>query len=94
MFPILEVLDNDMPKNTEEVGASKNNNDQLHHPVELHDQESPQDRVRNVKIVVADVVLQLVVVVLVHNLLKLLHVQQLSESGQTEHLQKSEKPHF
>ena len=94
MFPILEVFDNDVPKNTKEVGASKNNNDQLHHSVELHDQESPQDRVRNVKIVVADVVLQLVVVVLVHNLLKLLHVQQLSESGQTEHLQKSEKPYL
>jgi len=91
MVPVLQIFDNNMPEYTQEVRASENNNYKLNHSVKLHDQKSPQNWVWDVEVVVADVVLQLVVVVLVYYLLELLHVQQLSQTRETEHLQETEE---
>jgi hypothetical protein len=80
MVPVLQVFHNNVPEDTQEVGASENNNNQLHHSVELHYQKSPQNWVWDVEVVVANIVLQLVVVVLIYYLLELFDVQQLSQT--------------
>ena len=80
-----------MPEYTQEVGASKNNDYKLHHSVELHDKKGPQDGVWDVEVIVADVILQLVVVILIYYLFEFLDVQQLSQTRETEHLKETEE---
>ena len=93
MVPVFQIFHNNVPEDTQEVGASKNNYNQLHHSVELNNEKGTQDRVWDVEVVVADVVLQLVVVVLIYYLLELFYIQGLSQTRETEHLQETEETH-
>ena len=59
----------------------------------MNNEKGTQDRVWDVEVVVADVVLQLVVVVLIYYLLELFYIQELSQTRETEHLQETEERH-
>lgn len=93
MIPVFQILYNNVPKDSQKVRASKNDDDQLDHSVELHDQKGSQNGVWDVKVVVADIVIQLVVVILIYYLLELLHVEKLCKSWQPEHLKQTEESH-
>ena len=75
----LNIFDINMPKDTQEEWACENDDDQLKHPVELDDQESMQNWVREkVSVIpISDVVFQFFRIVLINNLLELFNVEQL-----------------
>ena len=92
----LDILDINMPKDTQEERTSKNDNNQLEHSVELDDEKGIENWVgKKISVIsFSDIRFKFFGVVFINDLFEFFNIKQFTQPWQSQKLQQSKKTGF